>query len=133
MKAINETIRSESGFYIGDVQNVVPQSLKLETRICCSGGGKWKDDARNAEAIGVHIAAARPGKSYFDQNGDEYVTHSNTLALVPLELVSATIDQLRFGRIIPGGGEATFETAGETIKITLPSTEVVEIYTGRTN
>lgn len=132
MKTIKETIRSGSGFYIGDAKNVVLKRLKLEARICCSGGGKWKDDERNAEAVGVHIGSATPGKSYFDKFGDEYVIYSNTLALVPLELVSATIDKLRFGRIIPGAGEATFETIGETIKITLPSTEVVEIHTGRT-
>ncbi len=132
MKQLKETIHSAMGFYIGDSKGIAPKRLKLEARVACSGGGKWKDDERNAEAVGVHIGSATPGKSYFDKFGDEYVIYSNTLALVPFELVSATVDKLRFGRIIPGAGEATFDTIGETIKITLPSTEVVEIHTGRT-
>lgn len=133
MKSIKETIRSRLGFYIGDAQKIVPKRLKLDARIHCTGGGKWKDAEIGAEIIGVHVGSATPGKSYFDKCGDEYVVYSNTFALVPLELVTATVDNIDCGRVVFGAGDATFETVGETIKITLPSTEIVEIYTGRTN
>lgn len=133
MKSIKETIQSRLGFYIGDAQKIVPKRLKLDARIHCAGSGKWKDTESGAEIVGVHVGSSYLRGSYYAKDGDEYVVCSNTFSLVPLELVTATVDKINCGRVVFGGGEATFEKVGETIKITLPSTEVVEIYTGRTN
>lgn len=133
MKSIKETIQSRLGFYIGDAQKIVPKRLKLDARIHCAGSGKWKDTEIGAEIVGVHVGSSYLRGSYYAKDGDEYVVCSNTFSLVPLELVTATVDKINCGRVVFGAGDATFETVGETIKITLPSTEVVEIYTGRTN
>lgn len=133
MKSIKETIQSRLGFYIGDAQKIIPKRLKHDARIHCAGGGKWKDPERGAEIVGVHVDSSYLCGSYYAKNGDRFDVFSNTFSLVPLELVTATGDKINCGRVVFGAGDATFETVGETIKITLPSTEVVEIYTGRTN
>ncbi len=133
MKSIKETIQSRLGFYIGDAQKIIPKRLKHDARIHCAGGGKWKDPERGAEIVGVHVGSSYLRRSYYAKNGDRFDVLSNTFSLVPLELVTATGDNIDCGRVVFGAGDATFETVGETIKITLPSTEIVEIYTGRTN
>lgn len=133
MKQLKETIHSAMGFYIGDSKGIAPKRLKLEARVACSGGGKWKDDETGAEAVGVHVGSSALHGSYNATNGDRFDISGNTFALIPLELITATVNTIgNAGRVVFDGGDATLETIGETIKITLPSTEIVKIHTGRT-
>lgn len=132
MKAVNETIRSESGFYIGDIKTVENFNTKKKAYDC--DGGKVKDKKTGLDLVVLRVPSSHLRGLYSDNNGDQYSLPSGAIVLAPIELIaSSPISTMTTGRVIFGGGDATFETVGETIKITLPSTEVVEIYTGRTN
>lgn len=134
MQEIKETIKSTLGFYVGDSKGIAPKRLKIDARVACCGGGKWKDSVTGAEVAGVHVGSSILRGPYIATNGDSFDIIGNTFALIPLEL-APTIDKINpaRGRVIFKGGEATLEAAENLIRITLPSTEVIEINTGRMN
>jgi hypothetical protein len=132
VKSIKETIRSDSGFYIGDIKTV--ENFNTKKKAYDVDCGKVTDKKTGLDLVIVRVPSSHLSGLYSDNNGDQYNIPTGALVLAPLELIAnRPISTMTEGRVIFGAGDATFETAGETIKITLPSTEVVEIHTGRTN
>lgn len=135
MQKIKETIKSAVGFYVGDAKRVAPDRLKNDiTAAVHAGGGKIKDKSSGHELVATFIGSSVLHGPYTASNGDKFDVQTNDFILLPLEL-GPTIDKFNAssGRVIFGGGEATLETAENLIKITFPSTEVIEINTGRMN
>lgn len=133
MQKIKETIRSAVGFYVGDARKIAPDKLKGDITACVNtGGGKIKDKSTGLEVAATFIGSSIIHGPYFATNGDKYDVETNNFVLLPLEL-APTVDKFtgNGGRVIFGAGEVTLEVADEVVKITLPSTEVVEIFIGR--
>lgn len=133
MQKIKETIKSAVGFYIGDARKIAPDRLKNDiTATVHTGGGKVKDKNTGLEVAATFIGSSIMHGPYIASNGDQYSIETNNFILLPLEL-APDIDKIRGsgGRVVFGAGEATLEADDNTIKITFPSTEVVEIYRGR--
>lgn len=133
MQKIKETIKSAVGFYIGDARKIAPDRLKNDiTATVHTGGGKVKDKNTGLEVAATFIGSSIIHGPYIASNGDQYSVETNNFILLPLELAS-DVDKVRGsgGRVVFGAGEATLEAADDTIRITFPSTEVVEIYIGR--
>lgn len=133
MQKIKETIKSTVGFYIGDARKVAPDRLKKDiTETVHMGGGKVKDKNTGLEVAAAFIGSSILHGPYIASNGDQYSVETNNFILLPLELAPA-VDKIKgnSGRVVFGAGEATLEAADNTIRITFPSTEVVEIYIGR--
>lgn len=133
MQKIKETIKSAVGFYVGDAKKIAPDKLKNDITACVNtGGGKIKDKSTGLEIAATFIGSSIIHGPYFATNGDKYDVETNNFVLLPLEL-APTVDKFRGngGCVIFGAGEATLEAADNTIRITFPSTEVVEIFIGR--
>ena len=133
MQKIKETIKSAVGFYVGDAKKIAPDKLKNDITACVNtGGGKIKDKSTGLEIAATFIGSSIIHGPYFATNGDKYDVETNNFVLLPLEL-APTVDKFRGngGRVIFGAGEATLEAADNTIRITFPSTEVVEIFIER--
>ncbi len=133
MQKIKETIKSAIGFYIGDARKVAPDRLKNDiTATVHTGGGKIKDKNTRLEIAVTFIGSSIIHGPYTASNGDTFDIMTNNFILLPLEL-APTVDKIREtgGRVVFGPGEATLEATDDNIRITFPSTEVVEIYIGR--
>lgn len=131
MKPIKETVQSRKGFYIGDVRKVVSEKLKADINsVANTGGGLLKDKATGLEVATTFVSSSIIHGAYQATNGDLFDVYGNAFAVVPVELITATIDKIGTdGRVVFGAGKATFETTEHIIKITLPSSEVIEIDT----
>lgn len=131
---IAETIRSDPGFYFGDVKMIGCFATKKKAHyVALSGGGKVTDKKTGLDLVVIKVPSSQLCGLYTDSNGDQYSIPTGTLALVPLELVgSQPISTMTGGRVIFGCGDAQLEADGDLVKITLPSAEVVKLHTRRT-
>lgn len=131
---IAETIRSDSGFFFGDVKMIGCTATKKKAHdVANSGGGKVTDKKTGLDLAVVKVPSSHLRGPYSDNNGDQYSIPTGTLALIPLELVgSQPISTMTGRRVIFGCGDAQLEADGDLVKITLPSAEVVKLHTRRT-
>lgn len=133
MQKIKETIKSAVGFYIGDAKRIAPDRLKNDiAQIVHTGGGKIKDKGTGHEVAATFIGSSIIHGPYIANNGQKFDVETNRFILLPLEL-APTVDKLNgtSGVVVIGPVEATLEADDNFIKITFPSTEVIEIYRGR--
>lgn len=120
---ITGTIKSEQGFYIGDLCYALNDTVYDEVW----GGAAYMDgvyEAPNGHRFAVAGTAWGDG-TYEDGKLREYDVDAGNLSLVPAELAERTDG----GHYFPGAGTATFEADHGFFTIKLPSGEVVSIDT----
>ena len=128
-------IRSNEGFYIGDVCYVLPG---------CIYHGIWQKQYNFEKGlIKVSGEDGEPGGSfavastsygdgvYWDEHGNEYPVDAGVIGLVPLELATEYEERADFkpGLIVETPGTAAFEAAYGVFDITLPNGERIHINT----
>lgn len=133
---IKGTVKSKTGFYIGDVCYALPEHTYHKVW----GGahyadGKYHDDEKNGDFM-VAGTAIGDGE-YYDQTGWCYPVDGGNIGIVPLELVDGggfakTAEGLMSdpcGRFEYTPGEATFEAEDGVFDITLPDGRSIIINT----
>ena len=124
---MKEKIKSNKGFYIGDICYVLDERVYQEIWGNVHGftNGKFTDPQTN---MSFAVADTRYGDGeYSDNKGRLYGVDAGVIGLVPAELIRFDYDF--GGQIFDGAGEATFEAYNGVFFITLPSGEVVKIDT----
>ena len=123
MSKIRGTVKSEQGFYIGDLCYALNDRIYDEVW----GGAGYKPGIYEAPG-GFKFAAAWTAYgdgTYEDQYGREYGVDAGNLSLVPAELAERTDG----GHFFHGAGEATFEAEDGYFQITLPDGQTICINT----
>ena len=129
MSKITGTIKSEKGFYIGDLCYVLDDGM-YDT---IWGGAGYKDGIYKEPVTGYSFAVAGTAYgdgTYEDDSLREYDVDAGNIGLVPYELVAEDTDG---GHFFEGAGVATFEAEGGFFKITLPDGETISINTDDTD
>lgn len=124
---LKETVKSDRGFYIGDICYVL--STRDYHRI-------WGDRKRFSDGkvdipggLSFSVASTNFGDGlYEDEEGNLYPVDAAVIGIVPLELV-AKEDGLKFGRVVETPGEAVFEAEDGVFDITLPDNGRIHIDT----
>lgn len=124
---VSGTIRSNQGFYIGDICYVLHDTVYR---------GFWGHQRgfRN----GIHQVPGTPWSfavdstaygdgAYEDQCGNTYLVDAGVIGLVPLELVGK--DGQSGGNIVKGAGVAEFVAENGVFFISLPDRSTIEINT----
>lgn len=127
MSKVKGTVRSDTGFYIGDICYVLSEAIY---------DGFWYEKKRYADGVfevpdtqysfAVGSTAYGDG-TYFDNYGNEYPVDAGVIGLVPLELVGK--DGLKNGTVIETTGTAKFEAEDGLFNITMPDGDVISIVT----
>lgn len=130
MKTTTGKIKSNKGFYIGDLCYVLDD--KKYDGIW--GGAGFEDGVYKDPETGFSFAVAGTkygDGTYHDDSGRSYGVDAGNLSLVPLELATRyTIEELeRLGTIIYTSGEAEFTADEGVFDIKLPSGETIHINT----
>ena len=121
---VTGTVKSEKGFYIGDLCYAV--STNVYDNIWGKAG--YDDGIFTEPVTGYKFAVAETtygDGAYEDQNGRIYGVDAGNISLVPAELAEATDG----GYFFAGAGEATFEAEAGEFLITLPNGEAIHIDT----
>lgn len=128
MSRITAEIKSEKGFYIGDICYVLGQRLYHEV-----WGDKYgfNDGTFTDPDTGFQVAVA--GSAYGDgtytgSDGTEYPVDAGNIGLVPLELVEDKTG-MEEGKVVKSPGTATFQAEDGVFEIHLPDGQVVAIDT----
>lgn len=124
---MKEKIKSNKGFYIGDICYVLDERVYDEVwgNMHCYLNGKFTDPQTN---LSFAVADTRYGDGeYSDNMGRLYGVDAGVIGLVPAELIRNDYDF--GGHIFECVGEATFEAYNGVFLITLPSGEIVKIDT----
>lgn len=124
MSKITGTVKSEQGFYIGDLCYALADVYYEEI-----WGVNGYDDGIYEVPGGYKFAVA--GTAYGDGTYEDYQLRqydvdAGNISLVPGELAESTGG----GHYFPGAGEATFTAEDGVFEITLPSGEKIIISTG---
>lgn len=110
-KAVKATIRSEKGFYIGDVCVVLDDNVY--TNVWGRNGGYLDGEYRVGNGLRFAVGSTANGSGvYMDDNGDIYAVGSGAIGLVPLELVADLETAAAYGRVVQGVREATMNESG---------------------
>ena len=124
MRKITGTVKSEQGFYIGDLCYALNHSIYYEVW----GGAHYKDGIYEDPTSGFSFAVAGTAYgdgTYNDDHLREYGVDAGNISLVPAELAENTDG----GHFFPGAGEATFEAEDGVFAITLPDGQTICINT----
>lgn len=117
-------IESKRGFYIGDVCYVLADDIYHDVW----GANGYRDGVVEARGFKFAVSGTAFGDgTYYDREGYEYGVDAGVIGLVPLELVEK--DGADGGRVILGGGEATFEAEDGVFFVSLPNGDNVVIDT----
>lgn len=122
---MKETIKSNTGFYVGDICYALSDYNYDE--IWGKNGycdGKYSTPSGFAFAV---AGTAYGDGEYSDQDGRLYGVDAGVIGIVPLELVKAEYDF--GGQIFEGAGEAVFEANKGFFDITLPNGKAIQINT----
>ena len=125
MSKITGKIKSEKGFYIGDLCYALNEDIYDEVW----GGTGYKDGIHTDPASGFSFAVAGTAYgdgTYEDDSLREYGVDAGNIALVPGELVEDT----QGGHYFEGAGEATFSADSGCFAINLPGGQTIYINTG---
>lgn len=126
-KTIRATIKSNKGFYIGDICYVLNDDIydgiwgkigQYEDGEYATGGGDKFAVASTAYGDGC----------YADDYGNVYGVDAGVLGLVPLELV-AERNGVQWGAVFKGEGEATMVARDGEFEFTLPNGRKIKIDT----
>lgn len=124
-KKVTGTIKSDKGFYIGDLC----YALNDGVYDAIWGGSGYEDGIYEEPVTGFKFAVGRTAwgdGTYEDDMLREYGVDAGNLSLVPAELAEDT----NGGHYFPGAGEAIFTAENGVFEITLPNGEEVYINTG---
>lgn len=125
MSKVTGTIRSEKGFYIGDLCYALNDAIYDEVW----GGAGYQDGIYEDPASGFKFAVA--GTAYGDGTYEDayylrtFDVDAGNLSVVPGELVEDT----QGGHYFPGAGEAYFTAEDGVFEISLPGGELITIDT----
>ena len=121
---VTGTVRSEKGFYIGDLCYALNDDIYDEVW----GGTGYAEGIHTEPASGFRFAVAETAYgdgTYKDEKLREYDVDAGNISLVAAELVESTDG----GHYFEGAGEATFTAESGVFTIKLPSGEQVKINT----
>lgn len=113
---ISGTVKSEKGFYIGDLCYALDDEIYNDVW----GGAGYEDGIYTEPVTGLRFAVAGTAYgdgTYEDDYGREYDVDAGNIALVPAELAEDT----EGGHYFQGAGEAKFEAEKGFFEITLPN------------
>ena len=125
MSKITGTVKSQQGFYIGDLCYALNDGV-YDT---IWGGAGYADGIYKEPVTGCSFAVAGTAYgdgTYEDSNLRSYDVDAGNISLVPRELAEDTTG----GHYFPGAGEATFEAENGEFLITLPDGQTIYINTG---
>lgn len=126
-KTIRATIKSNKGFYIGDICYVLSDDIYDGV---WGGIGQYQD-GEYATGDGNKFAMASTAYGdgcYADDYGNVYGVDAGVLGLVPLELV-AKQNGVQWGAVFEGKGEATMVAKDGEFEFTLPNGRKIKIDT----
>ena len=124
MKKIEGTIRSEKGFYVGDICYALNEQVYDDVW----GGAGYKDGIHEVPGTGHKFAVAGTAYgdgTYIDDAGREYGVDAGNIGLVAGEIVEDT----QGGHYFEGPGEATYSAENGFFCITLPDGKTICINT----
>lgn len=130
-------VKSDKGFYIGDICYVLSDKVYSET--WCKENN-YKEGLIDVSDSDCQFAVARTAHGdgdYFDNEGRYYSVDAGVIGLVPLELVSRKDGSswdipkdFELGTVVHTAGVATFSASSDgSFKITLPNNEDIIINT----
>ena len=147
IKRLAAEVKSNVGFYIGDICYVLPDNIyhgiwgdkhgyesglvevEAMNEAETEGGGQEPQTPQTAFAFAVASTNFGDGL-YGDEEGCEYPVDAGVIGIVPLELVKADIgSDLNLGRVERTPGTARFEAEDGIFDITLPDGRKVHIDT----
>lgn len=123
---IEGTVRSESGFYVGDICYAMRDDLYHDF-----WGGKlgFRSGIHTIPEIGFAFAVdgtAYGDGSYIGSDGFDYGVDAGVIGVVPLELAA---EDLYGGRVFVQAGSASFRAEDGVFDITLPDGTAIHIDT----
>lgn len=121
-------IKSEKGFYIGDICYVLGDRLY---RGVWGEKHGYKEGTFMDPETGLHVAVARTAYgdgTYAGSDGTEFPVDAGVIGIVPLELVKKR-DGLEDGKVVEVPGTAIFSSADGKFEITTPDGNVLTIDT----
>lgn len=122
-KAVKATIRSEKGFYIGDVCAVLDDGIY--TNIWGRIGGYLDGEYRVDNGLRFAVGSTANGSGvYMDDNGNIYAVGSGVIGLIPLELVTDWETAAAYGQVVQGVQEATMDENGGDFVFVLSSNRI---------
>lgn len=127
MNKITESVKSEKGFYVGDICYVLAD--KLYHGVWGEAhyhDGKYKDPETGFE-FAVAGTAYGDGE-YCDQDGNAYGVDAGVIGIVPLELVT-DFSGCENGRVCMGAGIANFTADNGCFEIGTPKDGTILIDT----
>ena len=128
-KVIEGTIRSESGFYVGDICYAMRRDLYHDY-----WGSKlgFESGIHTIPEIGFAFAVdntAYGDGTYRGSDGFEYSVDAGVIGVVPLELATRRQYEDEDGRVFAQAGNATFRAEGGVFDIMLPDGTAIHIDT----
>lgn len=127
LEKFNERIRSDKGFYVGDLS----RALKEEHYDHWVGNDSFADGAFKAPGTDYLFAVGRtsPGSSlYVDSQGNEYGIDVEALGIVPVELTKS----IEGGHYFPGAGVAHITYVDWRFTVELPDGTVLTLKANQT-
>lgn len=126
-KTIRATIKSNKGFYIGDICYVLNDDIYdgIWGKIGQYQDGEYATGGGNKFAM---ASTAYGDGCYGDDYGNVYGVDAGVLGLVPLELV-AKRNGVQWGAVFEGEGEATMVARDGEFEFTLPNGRKIKIDT----
>ncbi len=126
-KTIRATIKSNKGFYIGDICYVLNDDIYdgIWGKIGQYQDGEYATGGGNKFAM---ASTAYGDGCYDDDYGNVYGVDAGVLGLVPLELV-AKQNGVQWGAVFEGEGEATMVAKDGEFEFTLPNGRKIKIDT----
>lgn len=126
-RTIRATIKSNKGFYIGDICYVLNDDIYdgIWGKIGQYQDGEYATGGGNKFAV---ASTAYGDGCYADDYGNVYGVDAGVLGLVPLELV-AKRNGIQWGAVFEGEGEATMVARDGEFEFTLPNGRKIKIDT----
>ena len=124
---IEGIVYSGKGFYIGDICCALSDAIY---RGFWGDEKGFEDGVHTVPGIGLRFAVARTAYGdgcYEDQERFVYGVDAGVMGLVPIELVEKDVEDL--GKVVLGGGEASFESEDGIFDIALPDGKHINIDT----
>lgn len=125
---ISATIRSDKGFYVGDICYVLEKDIYY---------GVWREkynfrkgsiqDPESGRVFAVARTAHGDG-GYIGSDGTHFPVDAGVIGLVPLELIGIP-DGLELGKVVEIPGRAIFWAEDGRFEITFPDSSVLTIDT----
>ncbi|CAK7037379.1 MAG: hypothetical protein BACD_00168 [Bacteroides rodentium] len=125
MSMVSGNIRSNKGFYIGDICYVLGYRIYhgiWGSRYGFGEGVIEVEDRTGKDGVPLCFAVARTSYGdglYCDDEGAEYPVDAANIGIVPLELVDKE-DGLGLGMVVECCGEAVFQSEDGVFDIALP-------------